>query len=99
MTPIQRLQLIANGLVDGTATAQQMTAAADAYVAITPDDEIRSAFGVDRSQLTSTQKAQVFIEWMLRDVRKTMRYAAEQQAMTDAASGIKAAGDAAAGAL
>lgn len=98
-TPIARLKAIADALIDGAATNDQVAKLADAYVYATDNQQLMDAFGTTRDQLTNSQKAMVAVEHMRREARRALRYAAEQKAQTDASGAIRAAGDAAEGGL
>lgn len=99
MTYVQRIVAIANALVNGTATAAQIRAVADAYVDRMGDDQIQSLFGVPIAQLTDEQRAHVYVQTILDEARVALRYKAEKDAQTAASAAIKAAGDAATGGL
>ena len=71
MTNIKRAGAICDALVNGTATAAQKVAVADAFVAHFRN-EIISA-GLDPDNLTNEQKAKVFVITLKRHVKTIVR--------------------------
>lgn len=73
-TFLARYQAIGNALIDGVATAQQLSAVADAYVAELSNEEIAEAFpGATRATLTDAQRAAIAVIGIKTQVQNTWR--------------------------
>lgn len=90
-TPVQRQTAIVNALIDGTATNQQLTAVADAFVASLTDAQCSAQFGHACAALTNAEKATVVVQTIRRDIINRIAQRERAVAVTAAQAAIDAA--------